>query len=362
MKSYFINIISKSQIDSFYGGGNFLKGLILAAGKGSRIQPFSYTQPKTMLPIANKPLLEYCIESLKQADVNEIGIVINPSQKEIINYVNLRRDNLVRITFIYQHQPKGIAHAVKQAEEFLENQPFILLLGDNLIKDPLLSLKKSIENKTNSGSIMLSKVDSPKEYGIAEIKNQEIVRLEEKPAIPASDLAVIGAYAFNSSIFEAIDKIPPSARGELEITDAIQWLIDNNHTISYTITINSYTDVGTAERWLIANQWMLQEITNSSLQLIDEKKVKDCLIIPPVVIGQDCTLKNSIIGPYVTIGNGTSIENCKIKNSIILDDAFMKNNACIFSDAIFGRESHIEGLTGDLVKGIFGDKTKIILT
>ncbi|MFE1244709.1 glucose-1-phosphate thymidylyltransferase [Fictibacillus sp. NPDC058756] len=340
-----------------------MKGIILAAGKGSRLQPFSFSQPKTMLPIANKPVLEYCIENLKMANIKEIGIVINSLQHEIVNYINTRFDQTVNITFIIQHEAKGIAHAVKQAEEYLNNEPFLLLLGDNLIKEPLISLRNNLENPEISSSIMLSKVDSPKDFGIAEIRNQEIIRLEEKPQSPKSNLAVIGAYAFRPSIFKAIDQITPSLRGELEITDAIQWLMDNGQTISYTITTKPYIDVGTTERWLLANQWILSEITSTSgMEYMNEAKIQDCLIIPPVVIGPGCTLNNATIGPYVTIGKGSSIENCKIQNSILLEETVIKGCSCTFTDSVFGREAYIKGLNGQLAKCIFGDKTKIILT
>jgi glucose-1-phosphate thymidylyltransferase len=350
-------------INSYYGGGSFLKGIILAAGRGSRLQPFSFTQPKTMLPIANKPVLEYCIENLKMANINEIGIVINSLQHEIINYINSRFDQSVKITFIFQHEAKGIAHAVKQAEDYINNEPFLLLLGDNLIKEPLISLRNHLENPEISSSIMLANVDSPKDFGIAEIRNQEIIKLEEKPSFPKSNLAVIGAYAFRPSIFKAISQITPSARGELEITDAIQWLIDNGQTISYSITNKPYTDVGTTERWLLANNWVLSEITATpEMENMNEVKIQDSIIIPPVVIGPGCTVTNSTVGPFVTIGTGSSIENCKIQNSILLEEAVIKDCSCTFTDAIFGRETYIKGLNGNLANCIFGDKTKIILT
>ncbi|KZE63408.1 hypothetical protein AWM68_15445 [Fictibacillus phosphorivorans] len=340
-----------------------MKGIILAAGRGSRLQPFSFTQPKTMLPIANKPVLEYCIENLKKANVKEIGIVINSLQHEIINYIHSRFDQSVKITFIFQHEAKGIAHALKQAEEYINNEPFILLLGDNLIKEPLISLKNHLENPEISSSIMLAKVDSPKDFGIAEIRNEEIIKLEEKPSFPKSNLAVIGAYAFRPSIFKAISQITPSARGELEITDAIQWLIDNGQTISYTITNKPYTDVGTTERWLIANHWVLSEINASSeLKNKNDVKIQNSTIIPPVVIGPGCTVTNSTIGPYVTIGTGSFIENCKIQNSILLEETVIKDCSCTFKDAIFGRETYIEGLKGNLASCVLGDKTKIILS
>jgi glucose-1-phosphate thymidylyltransferase len=339
-----------------------LKGLILAAGRGSRLQPFSFTQAKTMLPIANKPVLEYCIENLQRANIKEIGIVINSLQHEIINYINSRFDQTVKITFIFQHEAKGIAHAVKQAEEYINNEPFLLLLGDNLIKESLISLRNHLENPEISSSIMLANVDSPKDFGIAEIRNQEIIKLEEKPSFPKSNLAVIGAYAFRPSIFKAISQITPSARGELEITDAIQWLIDNGQTISYTITNKPYTDVGTTERWLLANHWVLSEITAAlEMENTNQVKIQDSIIIPPVVMGPGCTITNSTVGPFVTIGTGSSIENCKIQNSILLEEAIIIDCSCTFTDAIFGRKTYIKGLNGNLANCILGDKTKIIL-
>ncbi|MDM5316747.1 sugar phosphate nucleotidyltransferase [Fictibacillus sp. b24] len=339
-----------------------MKGIILAAGRGSRLQPFSFTQPKTMLPIANKPVLEYCIENLKMANIKEIGIVINSLQYEIIDYINSRYDQSVNVTFIFQHEAKGIAHAVKQAEEYINNEPFLLLLGDNLIKESLITLRNHLDDPEITSSVMLAKVDSPKDFGIAEIRNQEIITLEEKPPFPKSNLAVIGAYAFRPSIFKAIDQITTSARGELEITDAIQWLIDNGHTISHTITTKPYTDVGTTERWLLANHWILSEITATTSKLnLNDVNIKDSTIIPPVVIGAGCTVTNSTVGPFVTIGKSSSIENCKIQNSILLEETVIKDCSCTFTDAIFGRETYIKGLNSNLANCILGDKTKIIL-
>lgn len=321
-----------------------MKGVILCAGKGTRLQPLTYSQPKTLLPVANKPVLVYCLESLVNEGITEIGIVLNPNQEEAIRAeIGTGEGYGVHITYLYQMEANGIADALKQAESFIGQDTFLLLLGDNLIQEPLGSLKRAIEEGRADGSIMLAKVANPSDYGIAHLHQGQVVNIEEKPKRPKSDLAVIGAYAFTPNIFYAVKAISPSARGEYEITDAIQWLIDQGYTISSTITEQNYSDVGNVERWLEANRWKLDEIEQQNQSLSGKYRLTNCTIIPPVIIGEGCQLVDSILGPYVSIASNARVVGCHIENSIILKGAVLDDVQHKIADSVFGQYSQVSG-------------------
>lgn len=347
----------------------FMKGLILCAGKGTRLQPLSYSQPKTLLPVANKPVLAYCMENLVRIGIKEIGIVLNHAQeKSIKEILGSGQQFGAQVTYIYQAQPKGIADAVKAAENFIAKESFLLLLGDNLIQESLDCLKLSLEKEGVHGSIMLAKVKNPSDYGIAEIREGRIVGLEEKPQHPKSDLAVIGAYAFDSSIFKAVHAISPSARGEFEITDAIQWLIDQRYVISYSVTEKHYSDVGNVERWLEANRWMLDTIADGKIIFSGRTYVENCTLIHPIIIGEGCGLVNSTIGPYVSIAPEAKIKDCHIENSMLLKGVILTNITKKITGSVFGQYSEVNGTinNGDSIESIesieyiLGDKSSVM--
>jgi glucose-1-phosphate thymidylyltransferase len=336
-----------------------MKGVILIAGRGTRLKPFSLSQPKTLLPVANKPVLFYCMERLIEIGIMEIGIVVNRSQLEpIVDRVAHGEPFGANVKYFFQDQPQGIAHALKSAESFVADEPFILMLGDNLIEDSLSDLKQKVERKQTNASLMLAEVERPQDYGVAEVENDKITRLEEKPKQSKSNLGVIGVYAFDSTIFKAINAISPSARGEYEITDAIQWLITHGYKVSYTIAKNAAFDVGTVQRWIEANRSQLdksasQECTNT---------ITNSRIIPPVIIGSGSVIKDSVIGPYVSVGEGSHIERCHIQNSIVLEKADIRDIRKIVKDSVFGRNSRVIGSQGDFESGeyILGDQSSMI--
>ncbi|WP_134699033.1 glucose-1-phosphate thymidylyltransferase [Ammoniphilus sp. YIM 78166] len=342
-----------------------MKGLILCAGKGTRLQPFSYSQPKTLLPVANKPVLAYCLENLVKNGIRDVGIVIHPSQVGIPKLVGNGEAYGLRVEYIYQIEQKGISHAVRQAEAFINEEPFVLLLGDNLIAEDLSTLIESFGRNRNNGAILLSPVPNPQDFGIAEIKGTEIVGLEEKPTKPKSNLAVIGAYLFDSLIFKAVNSIKPSARGEYEITDAIQWLINQGHSITYTITRKLYSDVGTVDRWLEANEWMMEkELGSNQIVLGKNTLVENCTLIGPVIVGENCVLKNATIGPYVAVQNNSRLENCRIDHSILLEKAVVSHLNYSLTKSVFGREAQLIGSESDNKKYshfCLGDKTKMVM-
>lgn len=295
-----------------------MKGLILCAGKGTRLYPFTISYPKTLIPVANVPLLHGCIDKLIDQNITEIGIVIHPSQessiKESVQRINGQN---ISITYIYQHKPAGIANAILQAKDFMGQDSFILLLGDNLISTSLKILKEQVESQGNQAALLLAEVDNPQDYGIAEVADHKIIKLEEKPQKPKSNLAVLGAYAFSPSIFKASETINPSARGEYEITDAIQWLIQQGYPVAYHKAEISSIDVGTMERWIAANRKMLKEMLSENY-IHPSVIVKNSTIVAPVSIEQGSVIEDAVIGPYVSIGENSTIKGCSIQDSILL--------------------------------------------
>jgi glucose-1-phosphate thymidylyltransferase len=338
-----------------------MKGVILCAGKGTRMQPFSSTIPKALLPVANEPILYHCIKKMIEAGIQEIGIVINPKQKMIMDYV-AALEVQATIEYIYQTEALGVAHALMQAQSFVEEDSFVLMLGDNLILEPLHTLMEAY--KGNKGSILLSEVEKPSDYGIAEIEDGRIVHIEEKPESPKSNLAVIGIYMFDSSIFEAIGHLKPSKRGEYEITDAIQWLIQHGYPISYSVTSKPYTDVGTIERWIRANKWMLTERLGKRIQIGENTKLENCLLQGPVLIGSNCTIKNAVIGPYVSIQDHSVLTDCTIEESICLNHTRVNNVKSPISRSIFGQRTTVQSAVDKVGKMslIIGDHSRISIS
>ncbi|MBD2868713.1 sugar phosphate nucleotidyltransferase [Paenibacillus arenilitoris] len=321
-----------------------MKGLILCAGKGTRLHPITLKHSKTLMPVANIPMLQTCMEKLVEQGIAEIGICIHPSQEADIRERIGNGESLgVTVTYIYQNEAKGISDAVKQAQPYIGEDAFLLLLGDNLIAEPLTELKADVEERGSHGSLLLAEVENPQDYGIAEVLDGRIAGLEEKPRNPKSNLAVLGAYAFNRSIFKAVRDITPSARGEYEITDAIQWLVDHNFPVTYHITEKLNMDVGTVDRWLEANRRTLDQ-THGGGTIHETAIVNNCTIIAPVIIGQGCVLKDSVIGPYVSIGTDSHIEDCRIENSIILNEVHLKHISYTLKDTVIGFGSVMAGI------------------
>jgi glucose-1-phosphate thymidylyltransferase len=276
-----------------------------------------------------------------ELDIDEIGIVIHPSQEPSIREQFGKGESLgIAISYIYQHEARGIAHAVKQAQAYIADEPFLLLLGDNLISTSLSVLKNDIELGLVQASLLLARVEAAQDYGIAEILDERIVGIEEKPVNPKSNLAVLGAYAFTKDIFVAIDEILPSKRGEYEITDAIQRLIDQQKVVSYQVTDQLNIDVGTMDRWLKANQQLLGSDMSMS-RIHSSVNLDNCTIVEPVSIEKDCVLKGCQIGPYVSVGEGSNLENCHIENSIILNGVYFKGLPFLLKNVIIGDYSII---------------------
>jgi glucose-1-phosphate thymidylyltransferase len=330
-----------------------MKGLILSGGFGTRLRPLTYSQQKQLIPVANKPILFYGIEDLIEAGIRDIAIIIGPNKAQVIETVESATWN-AKIKFIEQEYPLGIAHTIQIAQDFLQGDSFIMYLGDNILRDGVVAHVKKFEDSDCECSILLTEVDNPQDFGIATLnEKKEIVRVVEKPNTPQSNLAVIGVYLFRSKIFEAVKEIKPSKRNQLEITDAIQWLIDHDYRVLSSMVQNWWKDTGKPGDILHANRLILDDISTHNQGLVISSEIRGRVIIEkdtvvennsivkgPVLIGKNCTISNSYIGPYTSIGDYCKIICSEIEDSVILNGVSILN-CCRLVDSLIGRDSKI---------------------
>jgi len=353
-----------------------MKGIILHAGHGTRLRPLTHTGPKQLLPIANKPMSEYCIESLKDAGVTEIAIVIGGiGSNKVKEYYEDGKKFGVKITYIEQDTPRGIAHAVSLCEDFVDNKKFIVFLGDNIINTSIDSFRKNFENSNSDALILLCEVDNPEQFGIAYLDRDKISKMIEKPKHPESNLAITGIYFLTPKIFEKIKKLKPSWRNELEIVDALQMILDCNETISYDIITNFWKDTGTPNDIIRANEIILKDMKHSFLdtkgidiEINDNVTIgvnttikNDCKIFGPVIIGENCTIDDSaIIGPNVSIGDNSKISKCTLIDSIVMSHCNIDTRISI-KDSIIASNSEIfsQKEKNSEKKFLLGEGTKI---
>tara|TARA_B110000196_G_C21123964_1_gene654773 strand:- start:311 stop:1375 length:1065 start_codon:yes stop_codon:yes gene_type:complete len=313
-----------------------LKGIILHGGHGTRLRPLTHTGPKQLLPIANKPMSQYALEDLKKAGITDIAIIIGDVYPEKVKqYYEDGSKFGVNITYVYQDEPQGIAHAIGLCKDFIKNDKFVVYLGDNVLRKDLINYTKKFETSESDAMILLCKVDNPQRFGIAELDGSKIKKIVEKPKNSVSDLAVIGIYFLTPKIFHIIDKLKPSWRNEFEITEALQLLMDDGNTITYDTVTGWWKDTGTPEDIIHANKLVLDSIGTENQFLIDsDAEIKDQIvigkntiiskdsqIIGPIIIGSNCKIGPLVkLGPYVSIGNNCKLQECQIKNSIIMGD------------------------------------------
>lgn len=331
-----------------------MKGLILAGGKGTRLRPLTYTSAKQLVPVANKPILFYAIEALREAGVTDLGIIVGDTRQEVISTTGDGSRWGVKITYIHQEAPLGLAHAVKTAQSYLGEEPFVMFLGDNLVKGGIVSFVRKFESSRPNALILLCRVPNPQEFGVAELEGGRVVRLVEKPRQPKSDLALVGVYLFDRHIFEAIDHIKPSWRGELEITDAIQYLLEAGYAVEPHMIEGWWKDTGKWEDLLEANRLVLEDLQpvmagevlgNSCLEgrvAVEEgSRIIDSTIRGPVAIGRGATIVNSYIGPFTSLGDGVTVENSEIEHSIVMAGSAVRNLGARLEGSLIGKDVEI---------------------
>jgi len=326
-----------------------VKGLILSGGRGTRLRPITYTSAKQMVPVANKPILFYGIEALVESGVQEIGIVVGDTRQEIRDAVGDGGRFGARVTYIEQVAPLGLAHAVLIAEAFIAGQPFVMYLGDNLIRAPLAPLVDAFRAIRPSAQILLAHVPNPEQFGVAQLAEGRVIRLVEKPRVPPSDLALVGVYMFGADVFDAVKAIAPSARGELEITDAIQWLIDRGRTVIPHVIDGWWKDTGKLEDLLEANRLILDtierridgEVAGSEVvgKVVVESgaKVVDSTIRGPAIIGKGAMIENAYVGPFTAVGDQVVIRGSEVEHSILLEGSSVTDIGARIESSLLGR-------------------------
>jgi glucose-1-phosphate thymidylyltransferase len=331
-----------------------MKGLILSGGKGTRLRPLTYTSAKQLVPVANKPVLFYGIEAMAAAGIRRIGIVVGETAPEIRAAVGDGSAWGVEVTYIEQDAPRGLAHAVLISEPFLGDDPFVMYLGDNLLNKGIRPLVEEFAARKPAAQILLAHVPDPQMFGVAELCDGRVVRLVEKPKEPKSDLALVGVYMFSSAIFESVRRIRPSWRNELEITDAIQDLIDRGLEVRPHIVDGWWKDTGKLEDMLEANRLILDMIERRIEGQVDEESrvegkvvieagavVERSVVRGPVVIGPRARIVHAYIGPFTSIMNDVQIRDAEIEHSILLEGAIISDLANRVEDSLIGRNVRI---------------------
>ncbi len=337
-----------------------MKGLILCGGAGTRLRPITHTSAKQLVPVANKPILFYGIEDMTAAGITDLGIIVGDTADEIMAAVGDGSQWGATVTYLPQDEPRGLAHCVLIARDFLGDDDFVMYLGDNLLQQGLSEFVEHFETvrKTSTetpavAQILLAHVDDPRQFGVAEVSDSgEVVRLVEKPTDPPSDLALVGVYLFDHHVHEAVRAIEPSGRGELEITDAIQWLIDQGHRVVHEVLVGWWIDTGKKDPLLESNRYLLERLEPSNLGTIDAaSSIEGRVVIDaganivgsrirgPAIIGERTQVVNSFIGPYTSIADDCEIRDSELDHSVVLEGSKIVGIPGL-ADSLVGR--HVE--------------------
>lgn len=354
-----------------------MKALVLCGGKGTRLRPLTYTLPKQLVPVGNRPILHYVMDQIKEVGIEEVGVIIAPETGDQIKKALKENPWGFRLRFILQSEPRGLAHAVKVARDFLGEDPFLMYLGDNLVGESILPFVEEFNESRPEALILLKEVEDPRMFGVAVVdETGRVCNLVEKPKEPPSNLALVGIYLFSPAVHEAIAEIKPSWRGELEITDAIQRLLEKGQTVRSHILRRWWLDTGKKDDLLEANRVVLDELIVEDLQgEVDEgskvvgrvflakgAQVLKSTIRGPVVIGEGTVISGSFIGPYTSIGSGCHIEGAAIEHCVILDGAKIASVQRL-EDSIIGRNTVVSA--GDpnnrALRLMVGDDAEVLL-
>ncbi len=353
-----------------------MKALVLSGGRGTRLRPITHTRAKQLIPVANKPVLFYGLEAISQAGIKEVGIVVGETREEVQSAVGDGSRFNLKVEYIYQPEPLGLAHAVLISRDFLGDEPFVMYLGDNLVKSGIKKFVQQFAEQKPNSQILLARVKNPQQFGVAELDGERVVRLVEKPSKPPSNLALVGVYIFDHHIHQAVREIKPSFRGELEITDAIQWLIDHNLKVNYQIIDGWWKDTGKVEDLLEANRMILYDLGERIEGEVDrESKIEFRVIIEsgariirsrirgPAIIGKDTVIEDSYIGPFTSIAENCLIKGAEIEHSIVMAESKIENLPKRLSDSLVGRNAVIKcsKKKPEALRLIIGDSSEVDL-
>ena len=354
-----------------------MKGLILSGGRGSRLRPITHTSAKQLLPVANRPILFYAIDALRDAGIRDIGIVVGHTGDEIREAVGDGSRFGVTVRYLAQEAPLGLAHAVSIARDFVGDDRFVVYLGDNLIADGITRFVDEFRRSTPDAMILLARVPEPQRFGVAEVQGDRVVSLVEKPAVPPSDLALVGVYMLSPAIFDAIDQLEPSARGELEITDALQRLISaRERSVLAQVIDGWWKDTGRLEDILEATRIMLDalerridgevgEDVRVEGRVVVERgaRLHDCLVRGPAIIGSDSLIANAYVGPFTSIHDGCILRNAEIEHSIVLANTRIEDVSSKIESSLIGRECVVRPspLRPRALKLMLGDHSRVEL-
>jgi glucose-1-phosphate thymidylyltransferase len=341
-----------------------IKGLVLSGGKGTRLRPFTFTGAKQLVPIANKPVLFYVIEDLVRSGITDIGVIVGETGDQIRAALGDGARFGAQITYIDQPQPLGLAHAVLTAEEWLAGSMFVMYLGDNFLREGIANLVQEYTTAACDAQILLTRVEHPEQFGVAVVQEEQIVRLVEKPpppppgTPPLSDLALMGIYMFDASIIEAAHNIRPSRRGELEITDAIQWLIEHGHMVRPRMLKGYWIDTGKMEDLLEANRLVLETLGREIAGEVDETSsivgnvvlaptahIRNAVLRGPLIVGAETEINDCYIGPFTAIDHHCRISHCEIHHSIIMEHSTIENIATPIESSVIGRRTRVARVT-----------------
>lgn len=353
-----------------------MKALVLSGGTGTRLRPLTYTSAKQLIPIANKPILFYAIEAIREAGVTDFGIIIGDTKHEVMAAVGDGSRWGINVTYIEQDAPRGLAHAVRIAQPFLRDDPFIMFLGDNLVRSGVTSFVRRFQESRANALILLSEVDEPQRFGVAELRDGKVVRLVEKPKEPPSNLALVGVYLFDRHIHEAVEAIRPSWRNELEITDAIQYLVEHGYVVEPHMVTGWWKDTGKPEDVLEANRLVLESVEGHVEGEVDDAsqvagrvvieagaRISGSVVRGPAVIGAGSRIENAYIGPFTSIGPNVTIRNSEIENSVVLADSTISDVTGRIDESLIGRNvvlARHDGLPR-VVKVVLGENSRASL-
>jgi len=357
-----------------------MKALIAAGGRGTRLRPITSTSNKHLIPIANKPMLFYAIEALAEAGIRQIGIVFGPESHAAISAaIAPYAKQGLRFTLMIQDAPRGLAHVVKLAEPFVADEPFVFHLGDNLMAQDVRGCIQRFEAQKANCLLVLANVRDPQRFGVAELRDGRVIGVVEKPANPKSPYAVTGLYCYDRSIFEAVSSIQPSPRGELEISDAHQYLIDHGFTVGYTEISGWWKDTGKPEDLLEANRLVLTHKLASTGSVIEgdvdaESMIEGAVIIDagacvtasrlrgPLIVGTGSVIERSAIGPFTSVGPRCHVTNSEIEDSILLEGCRIQDAPVRIGQSLIGRDVEItKGARTQMQRFIVGDQSRVEL-